>query len=144
MDERQAAAARAQANTDPDLTTHLIRMAGLLAQADGGVITLAMAERLPAATAALLAAALDTGEAVLERDGLARRLPARVAKARFKVRAAAYLAMLQQGTAATGAPRDAPRGVAASPALSSTGSLPGAGARLREPARYTFAPGCVL
>jgi magnesium chelatase subunit D len=55
-----------------------VLQAGLLAQADGGLLTLAMAERLPAATAARLAAALDTGEAVLERDGLARRLPARL------------------------------------------------------------------
>ena len=50
---------------------------GLLAQADGGVITLAMAERLPRASAALIAASLDTGEVLIERDGLGRRLPAR-------------------------------------------------------------------
>lgn len=55
-----------------------VLQAGLLVQADGGLLTLAMAERLSAASAALLAAALDTGEAVLERDGLACRLPARV------------------------------------------------------------------
>jgi magnesium chelatase subunit D len=51
---------------------------GLLAEADGGVLLLAMAERLPAATAAYLAAALDAGEVVLERDGLALRTLARV------------------------------------------------------------------
>ncbi len=50
---------------------------GLLAQADGGVVTLAMAERLPRASAALIAASLDTGEVLIERDGLGRRLPAR-------------------------------------------------------------------
>jgi magnesium chelatase subunit D len=50
---------------------------GLLAEADGGVVVLAMAERLAPATAARIAAALDAGEAVLERDGLALRSPAR-------------------------------------------------------------------
>ena len=50
---------------------------GLLAEADGGVIVLAMAERIGPATAARIAAALDAGEAVLERDGLALRIPAR-------------------------------------------------------------------
>ena len=52
---------------------------GLLAEADGGVVLLASAERLPAATAARLAAVLDSGEVRTERDGLALRLPARVA-----------------------------------------------------------------
>jgi hypothetical protein len=52
---------------------------GLLAEADGGVLLLAMAERVTANTAAHLAAALDTGEAVAERDGLALRAPARLA-----------------------------------------------------------------
>ena len=51
---------------------------GLLAEANGGVAILAMAERHGAATAGCLAAALDRHEIVLERDGLARRLPARV------------------------------------------------------------------
>jgi magnesium chelatase subunit D len=51
---------------------------GLLADADGGCILIPMAERLPAATAARLAAVLDTGEAVIERDGFARRHPVRV------------------------------------------------------------------
>ncbi|RAI57678.1 magnesium chelatase subunit D [Roseicella frigidaeris] len=51
---------------------------GLLAEADGGVLLLAMAERLPAATALRLAAALDTGEVRVERDGLALCQPARL------------------------------------------------------------------
>ena len=51
---------------------------GVLAQADGGVVMLAMAERLNAATAARLAAVLDCGEVLLERDGLALRQPARL------------------------------------------------------------------
>ncbi|TDH63337.1 magnesium chelatase subunit D [Dankookia rubra] len=52
---------------------------GLLAEADGGVLVLAMAERVTANTAAHLAMALDTGEAIAERDGLALRAPARLA-----------------------------------------------------------------
>ena len=51
---------------------------GVLAQADGGVVMLAMAERLSAATAARLSAVLDCGEVLLERDGLALRQPARL------------------------------------------------------------------
>lgn len=46
---------------------------GLLAQADGGVVELAMAERLEGTTAAHLTAVLDRGEVVLERDGIAAR-----------------------------------------------------------------------
>ncbi|MEY4711130.1 MAG: magnesium chelatase ATPase subunit [Pseudomonadota bacterium] len=51
---------------------------GLLAQADGGVVTLAMAERLTPGLAARLASVMDAGEVLLERDGLGERLPARV------------------------------------------------------------------
>lgn len=51
---------------------------GLLAQADGGVVTLAMAERTTPGVAARLASVLDTGEVRLERDGLGQRLPAHV------------------------------------------------------------------
>jgi magnesium chelatase subunit D len=50
---------------------------GLLAEADGGVLLLPMAERVSAATAARLTAALDAGEVRLERDGLALRSDAR-------------------------------------------------------------------
>jgi magnesium chelatase subunit D len=50
---------------------------GLLSEADGGVLLAAMAERLEPGTAARLAAALDTGELAVERDGVALRLPAR-------------------------------------------------------------------
>ncbi|WP_200253021.1 magnesium chelatase subunit D, partial [Thiococcus pfennigii] len=50
---------------------------GLLVEADGGVVVLAMAERVSPTTAARLTAALDVGEVVLERDGLALRTPAR-------------------------------------------------------------------
>ena len=52
---------------------------GLLAEADGGVLVVPMAERLGRSAAANLAAALDTGEVVTERDGLAGRAPARFA-----------------------------------------------------------------
>ncbi len=50
---------------------------GLLAEVDGGLLILAMAERMPTATAARLTAVLDTGEVALERDGLALRTPTR-------------------------------------------------------------------
>ena len=51
---------------------------GVLAQADGGIVLLAMAERLSLGTAARLAAVLDSGEVAIERDGLAVRKPARL------------------------------------------------------------------
>lgn len=50
---------------------------GLLAESDGGVAVLAMAERVTASTAARLAAALDTQAIALERDGLTARMDAR-------------------------------------------------------------------
>lgn len=51
---------------------------GLLAESNGGVLVIAMAERLAAGTAARLAAAMDDGEIPLERDGVGQRLAARV------------------------------------------------------------------
>jgi magnesium chelatase subunit D len=51
---------------------------GALADADGGLVVLAMAERIEASAAARIAAVLDAGEVALERDGLARRLPAHI------------------------------------------------------------------
>ncbi|MES2974304.1 MAG: magnesium chelatase subunit D [Pseudomonadota bacterium] len=51
---------------------------GVLAQADGGVVLLAMAERLTGGVAARLAAVLDSQEVVIERDGLALRRAARL------------------------------------------------------------------
>lgn len=50
---------------------------GLLDEADGGVLVIPMAERMSAACAAHLGGALDTGEVVLERDGISARRPAR-------------------------------------------------------------------
>ncbi|MCE9656944.1 MAG: magnesium chelatase subunit D [Burkholderiales bacterium] len=50
---------------------------GVLAESDGGVVLLAMAERAARATVAHLAAALDQGEVVCARDGIALREPAR-------------------------------------------------------------------
>jgi len=46
---------------------------GLLADADGGVLVVPMAERLSAAVAARMVAVLDVGEVQLERDGLSAR-----------------------------------------------------------------------
>ncbi len=53
--------------------------AGLLAEADGGVLLAAMAERMDSQTAARLAATLDSGEVAVQREGLSQRLPARLA-----------------------------------------------------------------
>jgi len=50
---------------------------GLLAEADGGFILLAMAERVPLSTAARITAAMDRGAAVLQRDGLSITMPTR-------------------------------------------------------------------
>ncbi len=52
---------------------------GLLARCDGGVLVLAMAERLAQTPAAHIAAALDQGEVVAERDGMTLRGRARLA-----------------------------------------------------------------
>jgi magnesium chelatase subunit D len=51
---------------------------GVLAEADGGVLVLAMAERASTGIAARLAAVLDTGTLALERDGFALRVPTRM------------------------------------------------------------------
>ncbi|MBI1253818.1 MAG: magnesium chelatase subunit D [Hyphomonas sp.] len=50
---------------------------GLLARADGGVLIVPMAERLPGRAAAQLARVIDTGEVETERDGLSLRTPAK-------------------------------------------------------------------
>jgi magnesium chelatase subunit D len=52
---------------------------GLLADADGGVVLAAMAERIEPGTAARLGAVLDAGEVVVQRDGLSAVQPARLA-----------------------------------------------------------------
>jgi magnesium chelatase subunit D len=54
-----------------------IAQKGLLAEADGGIVLLAMAERLEPGTAARLRAAMDDAAVILQRDGLSRVLPAR-------------------------------------------------------------------
>ncbi len=46
---------------------------GVLAEADGGVVILPMAERITRGRAAMIAAALDTGQVVAERDGMTQR-----------------------------------------------------------------------
>lgn len=50
---------------------------GVLADAHGGVVTLAMAERMAPGTAARIAAVMDAGEVAVERDGMAMAAPAR-------------------------------------------------------------------
>jgi magnesium chelatase subunit D len=51
--------------------------AGLLAQADGGLVIIAMAERLDPGIAARLGNAMDTGLVVTERDGMSQQTPSR-------------------------------------------------------------------
>ena len=55
-----------------------IAQQGVLAHADGGVVVLAMAERIPLGTAARIAAVLDTQEVSIERDGLALKIASRI------------------------------------------------------------------
>ncbi len=52
---------------------------GLLAEADGGLVLVPMAERMAAGTAARLAAVLDERAVGFERDGVSRRWPSRLA-----------------------------------------------------------------
>jgi magnesium chelatase subunit D len=66
-----------------DLTATLqagrpVAQRGLLAECDGGLLLLPMAERLGAATAARLAQVLDSGEIGAEREGIAQRWPCRI------------------------------------------------------------------
>lgn len=56
---------------------------GVLAEADGGVVLVPMAERMNRLMAAYLSMALDDGVVVLERDGLTDRMPARVGAVLF-------------------------------------------------------------
>ncbi len=56
---------------------------GVIAQADGGVLVLAMAERGTLATAARISSALDRGVINLERDGFAMEMPARIGVVAF-------------------------------------------------------------
>lgn len=49
---------------------------GLLAEADGGLVILPMAERIADTTASAMAAAIDTGVLIAERDGVALHSPA--------------------------------------------------------------------
>ncbi|WP_375412388.1 magnesium chelatase subunit D [uncultured Bradyrhizobium sp.] len=50
---------------------------GLLGEADGGVLMVAMAERLSCATAVHITSAMDARETMVERDGVSLRMPAR-------------------------------------------------------------------
>ncbi|HYN60943.1 MAG TPA: magnesium chelatase subunit D [Rubrivivax sp.] len=71
-----------------DLTATLqagrpVAQRGLLAESHGGVVVIAMAERLGAATAARLASALDRGDIGFERDGIGQRWPSRIGVVAF-------------------------------------------------------------
>jgi len=50
---------------------------GVLAEADGGVIVAAMAERIESSTAARICAVMDLGEVAVQREGLSAAQPAR-------------------------------------------------------------------
>jgi magnesium chelatase subunit D len=56
---------------------------GVIAQADGGVLVLAMAERGTLATAARISSALDRGVINLERDGFTMEMPAQIGVVAF-------------------------------------------------------------
>lgn len=56
---------------------------GVLAEADGGSVIVPMAERIDEALAGKLAATLDAGMVTVERDGVSRRHPARIALVLF-------------------------------------------------------------
>lgn len=51
---------------------------GVLADAHGGLVLAAMAERMDSATAAKIAAVLDAGEVAVQRDGIGVTIPARI------------------------------------------------------------------
>lgn len=60
-------------------TRSIVAQRGVLAEADGGFVILAMAERLTPGTAARIAEAMDTHAVRVEREGLAQLLPTRFA-----------------------------------------------------------------
>ncbi|OQW73512.1 MAG: magnesium chelatase [Proteobacteria bacterium ST_bin13] len=60
-------------------TGRAVSRTGVLAEADGGLLIVPMAERLADSVAAPIAAALDTGEVIAEREGMTLRSPARFA-----------------------------------------------------------------
>jgi magnesium chelatase subunit D len=55
-----------------------VAQSGILIEANGGIILIPMAERLGAGVAARIAATLDRGEVLIERDGLTRRMDAAI------------------------------------------------------------------
>ncbi len=57
--------------------SHRVAERGLLVQADGGFLVIAMAERLDAGVAARVAATLDSGEVIAEREGVSARTACR-------------------------------------------------------------------
>ncbi|PKU23667.1 magnesium chelatase subunit D [Telmatospirillum siberiense] len=56
---------------------------GILAEADGGIVVIPMAERLPSGVAARVAMVLDQRELVIEREGIARRVPSSIGVVAF-------------------------------------------------------------
>ncbi len=65
-----------------------VAAAGLLAEMQGGVLVIPMAERLPMRTAAQVARVIDTGEVVTEREGLSVCVPSSFVTVMFADRGA--------------------------------------------------------
>ena len=117
---------------------------GVLAEAGGGLVLLAMAERITPATAARLVAVLDPGEVQVERDGLTQRQRARIgvlaldegldadeqASAALADRLAFHLMLDELPAPAPGALDSTPGGLTFAP-----------GGRALTPGALTFAPG---
>jgi magnesium chelatase subunit D len=61
----------------------VVAMRGLLADADGGTLVVAMAERLSVGTAARITAAMDQGHVSVERDGSTHTSPTRIGVVAF-------------------------------------------------------------
>ncbi|PWS39031.1 magnesium chelatase ATPase subunit D [Falsiroseomonas bella] len=92
---------------------------GVLAEADGGIVLAAMAERMETATAARICAVMDAGAVVMQRDGLSDRLPARfglvaldegiapeeVVPAALRARLAFHIALPESAPASAGSDR---------------------------------------
>jgi magnesium chelatase subunit D len=60
-----------------------IAQSGVLAEADGGIVVIPMAERLGAPVAAKIAAVLDQKAVRVEREGIAQTIPARIGAVAF-------------------------------------------------------------
>ena len=103
-----------------------VAQAGLLAEADGGLVVVPMAERLSPGTAARLAAALDTGTVAVARDGF------------FETRSARFgLVLLDEGLDDEAPPLALTERLAFDVDLRDLGVRDIEGGRASDPARHT-------